>query len=199
VWIVVGSKILLTEPAQDGHVHQALLRRDTAVPREQVAQDQHVEFRLVVAEYHGGPQVVPLVTLEQAFRVFDLEPHTGVQQHGPFEGARRGPLSQTTVADHVQASRCDGTVCCADDEGGEGGGATGVEVDVVIFGDVADYVEDLGREEDGDRSAYEDVGEDGGETHDVRFGEVGVAVQWEVAVIAEWLRGGKGSRVWFGN
>jgi hypothetical protein len=33
----------------------------------------------------------------------------------------------------------------------------------------------------------------------VRFGEVGVAVQWEVAVIAEWLRGGKGSRVWFGN
>ena len=84
-------------------------------------------------------------------------------------------MSEATVADNVQTSGCEGAVGCADDEGGEGGGATGVEVDVVVFGDGSDDVEDLGREEGGDRAADEDVGEDGGETYDVR-GLVGVAV-----------------------
>jgi len=105
-------------------------------------------------------------------------------------------LSKTTVADDIQKSGCDGAVGCADDEGGEGGGATGVKVDVVVFGDICDDVEELSREEDGDWEADEDVGEDGGETHGFRyvwFGEVRVAFQWEVAGIADWLGGGKDS------
>jgi hypothetical protein len=133
-----------------------------------VSQEQHIKFRLVVAENHSGPQFLPLFTLEQALRVLDLEPHAGVKQHGPFERARRSPLSQATVADDVQTSGCEGAVGCADDQGGEGGGATGVEVDVVNFGEACDDVEGLGREEDGDWEADEDVGEDVGETHDVR-------------------------------
>jgi len=66
----------------------------------------------------------------------------------------------------------------------------------VIFREVCDDVEELGREEDGDWEADEDVGEDGGETHDVRFGgwvRFGVAFQWDVAGIADWLSGGKDS------
>ena len=164
-----------------------------------MSEDQHIKLRLVVAEQHGRPQVFPLVTLQQALRVFDLEPHSRVQQHSPFERARGSPLSEATVADDVQTRRSEGAVGCADDEGGEGSGATGVEVDVVVFGDGSDDVEDLGREENGDRGADEDVGEDGGETHDVK-GLVGVAVlfcsvegSWHSRT--DWLGGGKDRKV----
>jgi hypothetical protein len=134
-----------------------------------VSEDQHVQLRLVVAEQHGGSKLFPLIPLKRALRVLDLEPHAGIQQHGPLERARSSPLSQSTIADDVQTSGREGAVGCADDKSGEGGGATGVEVDVVVFGQVGDDVEDLGREEDGDRGADEDIGEDGGESHDVRF------------------------------
>lgn len=100
-------------------------------------------------------------------------------------------MSQATVADDVQTSRCKGTVGCADEKGGEGGGATGVEVDVLDFGEASDDVEDLGREEDGDGGADEDVGEDGGEDHAVG---VGIRVAFSVGCswhsrLAAWRRG----------
>jgi hypothetical protein len=157
----------LTEPAQDGHIHQALLRRDTGVSREQVPEDKNVQFRLVVSEQHGGPQILPLVAFQQTLRVLDLEPHAGGQPHGPFERARSCPLSQSTIANNVQRQRCERAIGCADDESGEGSGAAGVEVDVLVLGNACDDVEDLGGQEDGERRAEEDVGEDGGEGHDV--------------------------------
>jgi hypothetical protein len=112
-----------------------------------VSQHQHIKLRLVVPEQDSRSQVLPLFTLEHALWVLDLEPDAGVQQHSPLEGARGSPLSEAAVADDVQKSGRDGAVGCADDEGGEGGGATGVEVDGGVFGDTGDNVEELGREE----------------------------------------------------
>jgi len=132
-----------------------------------VSQEQHVQFRLVVSKQHSGPQLFPLVALQQALRVLDLEPHACEEQHGPLERARSGPLSESAIANDVQYRRGDCAVGCADDEGGEGGGAAGVEVDVLVLESAGENVEGLGEQEDGDGSAEEDVGEDGGEGHDV--------------------------------
>lgn len=157
----------LTEPAQNGHIHEALLRRHTAIPREQVSQEQHVQLRLVVSKQHSRSQFLPSLAFQQAIRVLNLEPHAGEQQHGPFERARSRPLPQSTISNDVQTSGCEGAVGCADDKGGEGSGAAGVEVDVLVFGEACDDIEGLSDQEDGDGSAEEDVGEDSGEGHDV--------------------------------
>jgi hypothetical protein len=168
--VIVMVLCVLTEPAQDGHIHQALLRRDTAVPREQVSQHQHVQLRLVVSKQHGGSQLFPLLALQQAIRILNFKPHAGEEQHGPLERARSCPLSESTIANNVQYRGCDCAIGCADDEGGEGSGAAGVEVDVLVFDEASEDVKSLGDQEDGDGSAEEDVGEDGGEGHDVGVG-----------------------------
>ena len=134
---------ILTEPAQNGHIHQALLRRDTAIPGEQMSQDQHIQLRLVVSEQHSGSQLFPRLALQQAVRVFNLEPHAGVEQHDPLERARSSPLPESTIAKDVQQRGCDCAVGCADDEGGEGGGAAGVVVDVLVFEEAGEDVEGL--------------------------------------------------------
>ena len=158
---------ILTEPAQNGHIHQALLRRHAAVPREQVAQYKHVQLRLVVSKYHSGPQLLPLLALQQAIWIFNLEPHAGEEQHSPLKRARSRPLSESTIANNVQKSGCDCAVGCADDESGEGRGAASVEVDVLVFEEAGEYVEGLRDQKNGHGSAEEDVGENGGEGHDV--------------------------------
>ena len=197
----IASMQALTEPAQNGHVHQTLLRGDAAVPREQMSEEQHVQLRLMIAQQDRRPQFLPCLALQQALRVLDLKPYAGKQQHGPLEGARGRPLSQPTVADDVQACGGDGAVGCAEEKGGEGGGAAGVEVDLGHFGEVCDDVEDLRGEEDGDWGADENVGEDGGETHGVECGAGlhwglrfrDVAAQWEIVGIADWPGEGKDS------
>ena len=162
-----GFHGVLTEPAQNRHVNQALLRRNTAVPRENVSHGRDVQLRLVVAQQHRGPQLLPRLALQQAVRVLDLEPHAREQQHGVLERARGGPLSEAAIAHDVQQRGDDGAVGCADDEGGEGGGAAGVVVDGLVFEDAGEDVEGLGGQEDSDGAADADVGEDGGEGHDV--------------------------------
>ena len=162
----------LTEPAQKRHINQALLRRNTAVPGENVSHGRDIQLRLVVPQQHRGPQLLPRLALQQAVRVLDLEPHAREQQHGVLERARGGPLSESTIANDVQQSGHDRAIGRADDQGGEGGGAAGVVVDVLVFEDAGEDVEGLGGEEDGDGAADEDVGEDGGEGHDVGEGAV---------------------------
>jgi hypothetical protein len=109
-----------------------------------VPKDQNIQFRLVVSEQHSGPQVLPLVAFQQALWVLDLEPHAGGNPHSPFERARSRPLSQSAIANNVQNQRCDCAVGCADDKSGEGSGAAGIEVDVLVLGETCDDVEDLG-------------------------------------------------------
>lgn len=155
----------LTEPAQNRHVHQTLLRRHTGILREQVAKEQHIQLRLVVSKQHRRPQLLPLFAMQAAFRILYLKPHAGEQQHGPFEGACRSPLAEPSIAHNVQTCGREGAVGCADEKGGEGGRAAGVEVYGLDLGGAGNEVGGLGGEEDGDRGADEDVGEDGGEGH----------------------------------
>lgn len=126
-----------------------------------------IQLRLVVAQQHRRPQLLPRLALQRALWIVNLKPHAGEEQHGVLERARGSPLSESTIANDVQKSGCDCAVGCADNEGGEGGGAAGVVVDVLVFERAGEEVEGLGGEEDGDGAADEDVGEDGGEGHDV--------------------------------
>lgn len=160
---------LLTEPPQEGRVHQTLLGRNTGVLGEQVSQEQDIELRLVVAEQDSRPQLIPSLAVQQAVRVFNLKPYASEEQHGPLEAARGRPLSQATVSNNVQACRGDGAVGCADEEGGEGSDAAGVVVDLLALGDLSDDVEDLRGEEDCNGTS-EDPCEDGGECHDRLLG-----------------------------
>lgn len=126
-----------------------------------------IQLCLVVPKQHRGPQLLPSLALQQAVRVFDLKPHAREEQHGVLERARGGPLSESTVANDVQQGRYDRAIGRADDQGGEGGGAAGVVVDVLVVEDAGKDVEGLCGQEDGDGTANEDVGEDDGEGHDV--------------------------------
>lgn len=132
-----------------------------------MSQEQHVQLGLVVSKQHRGPQLFPRLALQQAIWVFDLKPHPSEQPCDPLERARSGPLSKSAIAHNVQAGGCDCAVGCADDQGGEGGGTAGVEVDVLVLEQAGKDVEGLREQEDSDRRAEEDVGEDGGEGHDV--------------------------------
>lgn len=130
----------------------------------------------MIPQQHRRPQLLPRLALQQTVRVLDLKPHARKQQHGVLERARGSPLSEATVADHIQECGSDGAVGCADDEGGEGGGAAGVVVEGLVFEGAGEDVEGLGEEEDGDGGADEEGGEDGGEGHDVGVLELWVLV-----------------------
>lgn len=132
-----------------------------------MSKEQYIQFRLVVSKQHSGPQFLPRLAFQQALRVLNLKPHTRVQQHSPFEGTRSCPLSQTTISHNVQTSGCDGAVGSANDKSGEGSGAAGVIVDVLVLDKAGDDVEGLGGQKDGNGCAEEEVGEDCGEGHDV--------------------------------
>lgn len=132
-----------------------------------MSNSRNVQLRLVISQQHRGPQLLPRLALQRALRVFNLKPHAGEEQHGVLERARGRPLSESTIAEDIQQRGHDCAVGCAEDEGGEGGGAAGVVVDVLVFEQAGEEVEGLGGEQDGDGAAEEDVGEDGGEGHDV--------------------------------
>lgn len=89
------------EPAQDGHMAQGLLGRDAAVGREDGAQHQHVQLRLVVRDEDGGPRGEVFVAGD------DLELHAGGAAHDPLEAARGGPLRDAAVADQTEDDRGD--------------------------------------------------------------------------------------------
>ena len=124
----------------------------------------------MVTQQHSRPQLIPCFTLQQAIRVFNLKPHAGEQEHDPFERARSCPLSKSAIPSNVQTGRGNSAIDRADYEGGEGSSTACIEIDVLVFGGICDDIEDLRGQEDGDGSAHEDVGKDGGEGHDVGVG-----------------------------
>lgn len=99
------------EPAQEGHALERLLSRDAAVGREDGAQHQHVQLRLVVGDEDGGPGPQVLLALD------DVEAHAGRVAHHPLEAARRGPLRDAAVADEAEDDGGDDAVGRAEDQG----------------------------------------------------------------------------------
>ena len=80
------------KPAQEGHIPQRLLRRHTAVGRENRAQHEHIQFGLVVANEDGRAGG------EELFALDNVEGDAGGEAHHPFEAASGGPLGDTAVA-----------------------------------------------------------------------------------------------------
>lgn len=98
------------EPPQEGDMLQGLLRRDAAVRREDVAQHEHVELGLMVADEDRRPRGEVLGTLD------NVELHAGCIPHNPFETARGGPLRDPAVAKEAKDNGCDYAIACAKQE-----------------------------------------------------------------------------------
>lgn len=92
------------EPAKEGDIAQRLLRCDTAVGRENSAQHQDVQLRLVISDEDGRPGREVLLTLD------NIKLDTGGEAHHPLETAGRGPLRDSAVANESENDGSDHTV-----------------------------------------------------------------------------------------
>lgn len=106
------------EPAQEGDIAQRLLRRDTAVRREDLAQHEHIKLGLVVTNKDSRPGSEVLLALD------DVELDAGGDTHHPLETAGSGPLGDTAIADEAEDDGGDHTVDRTQEQGAIGGETT---------------------------------------------------------------------------
>lgn len=103
------------EPAQEGNEFKGGFGGDAAVGREDGAEEEDVEFGLVVADYDAGAGV----------KVFgagdDGEADTGGDTHDMVEGAGGEVLGKAVVATEAEDEGNDNAVGSAEKEGEVGG------------------------------------------------------------------------------
>lgn len=109
------------EPAKEGHEAEGTLGGDAAVRGEDSAEEEDVEFRLVVPNQHARSRVEVLLARD------DVEADARGQGHGVAESARDGPLADAVLADEAQSEGGEDAVGGAEDEAAVGGEEAGVE------------------------------------------------------------------------
>ena len=109
------------EPAEKGHEAEGAFGRDAAVRGEDGAEEEDVEFGLVVPDQHtrSRAQVLP------ARDNFEMDARE--QRHGVVEGSRDGPLADSVLADKTEGEGGEDAVGGAEDEAAVGGEEAGVE------------------------------------------------------------------------
>lgn len=128
------------ELTEEGDPFQTALCGDRGVGWEDAAKHEDIEFTVRCSlathvRYKGvviGRDARLVVTDEDTRADFqttvlvgDVELDTSESPHGPLEGARRGPLAQTAIADEAQDNRSGDTIAGAEDEGAEGSNGAG--------------------------------------------------------------------------
>ena len=166
------------EPAKKGHEAKRALGRDAAVRGEDGAEEEDVEFGLVVPDQHARPRVEVFLARD------DFKVHARRPGHGVVEGSGDGPLADAVLADEAEGEGCEDTIGGAEDEAAVGGEYTGVEGSGWEDGEVGEGEEGGGEAEVEGEEAEKD--EDDG-VHDgscrEREGECGEEI---------WLRGSVG-------
>ena len=109
------------EPAEKGDEAERALGRDAAVGGEDCAEEEDVEFGLVVRDLDAGPRAQVLPARH------DVEADARGQGHGVVEGARDSPLADAVLADEAEADGGEDAVGGAEDQGAVGGEEAGVE------------------------------------------------------------------------
>lgn len=109
------------EPAEKGHEAEGAFGRDAAVGREDGAEEEDVEFGLVVPDQHARPRAQILLPCDD-FKAYARRP-----AHGVVEGSGDGPLADAVLADEAEGEGGEDTVGGAEDEAAVGGEEAGVE------------------------------------------------------------------------
>ncbi len=99
------------EPSQEGCAPQGLLGRDGAVFWEDIAEHQHVQLGLVIANEDSRPCFVEIVV-----RILDFKGDAGCQPHHVFEASRSRPLRDSAIADQAQKYGYRDAIASADNE-----------------------------------------------------------------------------------
>lgn len=145
-----------TEPTQEGHIFQTLLRRHTAVRGENVPQAQHIQLRLMISHKHRRPSRAHIVLF-----IFNFKPYAREEEHCPLETLCRGPLPESAVAHYVQTRRGDSAVGRAYGQGSEGGDRPAVKLEGGLLEAAAEEEEEMDCEGE-DSSGREQPEEDRG-------------------------------------
>ena len=109
------------EPAQKGYLFEAGFGRHGAVRRENRAQEQDVEFALVVADDDARP------CAQIFFALDDFEAHARRSPHGVFEATSDKVLGDTMISKRAQDDGDKDAIGSAEDKGGVGREAASVE------------------------------------------------------------------------
>lgn len=109
------------EPAEKGHEAEGSFGRDAAVRGEDGAEEEDVEFGLVVPDQDAGSRA------EVFFSGDDLEADSCGPEHGVVEGAGDGPLADAVGADEAEEEGGEDAVGGAEEEAAVGGEEAGVE------------------------------------------------------------------------
>ena len=109
------------EPAEKGHEAEGAFGRHAAVRGEDGAEEEDVEFGLVVPDQHARPRAQVLAPGD------DLEVDAGGERHGVVEGSGDGPLADPVSVDEPQGEGGEDAVGGTQDEAAVGGEEAGVE------------------------------------------------------------------------
>ena len=109
------------EPAEKGHEAEGALGGDAAVGGEDGAEEEDVEFGLVVPDQHAGSRAQMVLPGD------DFEMDARGPGHGVVEGAGDGPLADAVLADEAEGERGDDAVGGAEEQAAVGGKEAGVE------------------------------------------------------------------------
>ena len=138
------------EPAEEGHEAQGALGRHAAVGGEDGAEEEDVEFGLVVPDQHARSRVEVLPARDD----FEMDPRR--PGHGVVEGAGDRPLADAVLADETEGEGGEDAVCGAEDEAAVGGEEAGVEGCGGVDGEVGEGEEGAGEAEVEGEEAEED-------------------------------------------
>lgn len=141
------------EPAEKGHEAEGAFGCDAAVRREDSAEEEDVEFGLVVSDQHARPRAQILPPRN------DFETDARRPAHGVVERSGNGPLADAVHADEAEGEGGEDAVGGAEDKASIGGEEAGVE------GGGGDG--EVGEGEEGAREA-EVEGEEADEDHEDR-------------------------------
>ena len=109
------------EPAEKGHEAEGAFGRDAAVRREDGAEEEDVEFGLVVPDQHARSRAQILLPRD------DLKVYARRPRHGVVECSRDGPLADAVLADETEGEGGDDAVGGAEDKAAVGGEEASVE------------------------------------------------------------------------
>ena len=109
------------EPAEKGHEAEGAFGRDAAVGRENGAEEEDVEFGLVVPDQDAGSCAEVLASGD------DFEADARGPEHGVVEGAGDGPLADAVGAGEAEEEGGEDAVGGAEEEAAVGGEEAGVE------------------------------------------------------------------------
>lgn len=119
------------EPAQNRYPLQTLLSRDAAPAREDAADHQDVEFRLMIRHKHRRPHLQRLLAPSPSplhpAPLRNLKRNLRRRPHKPLEHAAHRPLAQPPIARSAQRNRRHHAVGRRDHQREPGGQDAGVE------------------------------------------------------------------------